>query len=63
LELLKNDILVDARNHVWGLDEGEGEGGFEVEASGACTLKLWNVNLNELIETAQSLLLWKDIEL
>lgn len=57
VELFKH-IIVHARNHVWGLNEGEGKGGLEIKRRGISR----EAELNESVEGAESLLLRKDVE-
>lgn len=54
--------MVNAGNHVWWLDEWETERGLQVDAGTASAFVALEINLDELEEVAESLLLWKHIQ-
>jgi hypothetical protein len=62
LELLQDNLLVNARDHVWWLDEWETEGGLHVDTGTTSAFVALEINLDELEEITESLLLWKHIQ-
>jgi hypothetical protein len=61
--LLKHNILVNAWDHIWGLDEWETETGLQIKRSFSCPIEISKVYFDELVEAAEALLLWEDCHL